>query len=152
MIGSRLQRLGWVLLAALLPALVGCGQNSGGSAGVTRADMRVVRAMGGYYAAYQYEHLGQSPPNEQAFRDYLSSIQDRLNNAGITVEQMFRSPRSDQPIVWVFGRNPPSDSRGVTYLAYEAEPIDGKRLAVIPRGGYELIDEAQFRSLFPDAR
>jgi hypothetical protein len=126
----------------------GCGSKSASSSG---ADYSKVRAMGDFYSEYLADHRGQPPKDEQAFRDYLNTKQEQLKNVGLTVDDMFKSPRGEGPLAWVYGKKPPVGSSGITYVAYERVPISDKRLVIGARGMYEQLDEAQFRKVFPDA-
>jgi hypothetical protein len=136
-----------VVLLAMALSASGCGRKAL-SSGV---DFKKVRAMGDFYSAYVADHRGQPPKDEQAFREYLTSKQEALQKAGLNVDDMFKSPRGDGLLVWIFGKRPPVSSSGITYFAYEKAPVDGKRLVIGSRGGYEHLDEAQFRKAFPNA-
>lgn len=130
-------------------ALAGCGGGGSGEAPV--ADYGRTRAMGGFYEAYLSAQRGQPPANEQVFRDFLNTKQENLQKAGLTIDAMFVSPRNGKPLTWVYGKVLPKDPKsGITYFAYESEPEDGKRLVIGGRGVYEEMDEARFRSVFPN--
>jgi hypothetical protein len=136
------------MAAALLVFLGGCAASESTPA---VADYGKVRAMGGMYGMYMGKHKGQAPPNEQAFREWLNTKQDPLQQAGLTVDQMFVSPRNGQPLEWVYGRKPPTSPSGMTCIAYEKTPVGGKRLVLATRGMYEEMDESQFSKVFPKA-
>jgi hypothetical protein len=143
---KRLRRAGWLVPAVLLVAAAsGCGSRGSDSAGVS--DSRVMIDL---YNTYLQEHNNRPPPNEQEFRAFITERQDRLAKAGMTIDQMFVSPRSSGPLGWVYGSRLPTDQRGVAYFAYETTPVDGKRLVLAPRGTAEM-DETQFRTVFPNA-
>jgi len=36
------------------------------------------------------------------------------------------------------------------FIAYEKTPVDGKRLVIATRGMFEEMDEARFRTVFPN--
>jgi hypothetical protein len=108
--------------------------------------------MAGFYEAFLRDHHGQPPANEQAFRDYLNGKQENFQNAGITIDQMFVSPRDGKSLKWVYGRKPPVlRQNNMTCYAFEAEPVAGKRLVIGGRGMYIELDDAQFRSAFPNS-
>ncbi|MCI0351954.1 MAG: hypothetical protein L0Z53_21240 [Acidobacteriales bacterium] len=143
------RRLSGLALAAGLLALAGCGAGNS-SAQPPAADYGKVRSMTGFYDAYLAAHRGQPPPSEQAIREYLNSKQDNLQKAGLTVDEVFVSPRNAKSLQWVYGRKPPLlRQQGMTGYAYEAEAVDGKRLVIGGRGMFVEIDETQFRALFP---
>ena len=134
-----------VVATALAP--VGCGRQAQQSG----VDYTKVRVMGEFYSSYIDEHRGQPPKDEQAFRGYLTRKEEQLKKVGLTVDEMFTSPRGSGPIEWVYGKQPPLGSSGMAYFAYEKAPVDGKRLVIGSRGGSEQLDESQFRKAFPKA-
>jgi hypothetical protein len=137
------------LLAVMMLALGGCA--GGSSAKGPAVDSNRLRMMAGFYEGYLGNHRNQPPPNEHAFRDYLTSKQESLQKAGLTVGDMFVSPRNGMPIQWVYGRRLPFvRQKDMTCYGYEKEPVDGKRLVVGGRGMFEELDETQFRSVFPN--
>jgi hypothetical protein len=91
----------------------GCG---GGKPEEGVIEYRRVRSMTDFYAAYVAAQRGQAPPSEQAFRQYLATKQDQLNAVGLTVDEMFVSPRRTGPLIWIYGTPPPSGPMG-TYFA-----------------------------------
>jgi hypothetical protein len=136
----------------MLLALSGCG-SSGGAETSPDGDYSKVRTMIGFYEGYLSDHRGQAPANEQAFRDYLNSKQENLQKAGITVDQMFVSPREGKPLKWAYGKKPPVlKQNNMTCYAYEADPVAGKRLVIGARGMSAEIDESQFQTLFPNTK
>jgi hypothetical protein len=146
----------WSALATLLVVVAGCSSADGGGSGgsnVPVADYSKVRSITAFYEAYLGEHRGQPPQDEQAFRAYLATKQDRLQKVGLTVEQMFVSPRNGKPLAWVYGMSPPLwRQTGITCYGYEAEPSNGKRLVIGSRGMYDEMDQSQFKSVFPKAQ
>ncbi len=141
-----------VTLCAML-ALSGCGSSSGGAETGPDVDYSKVRMMTGFYEGYLSQHRGQPPASEQAFRDYLNGKQENLQKAGITVDEMFTSPRDGRALQWVYGKTPPLlKQNNMTCYAYEAEPVAGKRLVIGGRGMSVEIDESQFQTLFPNTQ
>ena len=145
---DRVRRAEWLVLVALLLVASGCG---GSGASLSKIDYGQVRGMTDLYSKYLGEHRDQPPPDEKAFRDYLATKQDILERFELTIDQFFLSPRSIEPLVWVYGKTPPTGRMG-TYFAYEQIPVEGKRLVIGTLGMYEEMDEAQFRATFPDAK
>jgi hypothetical protein len=146
---SRLNGFRWLALA-LLVAGGGCRQSVPESAS-GGLDSKVGRAMEGFYNAYLDAHNNQPPKDEQAFRQFLETKQDFLTKSGLTTDKMFASPRNGKPLKWVYGK-PQKSSDGITLLAYEAEPADGTRLILGTRGMLDIMDEAKFHGIFPNAR
>ena len=107
--------------------------------------------MAAFYGAYLQEHGGQPPPDEQAFRDFLAAKQPELETAGLSVDDMFISPRSPSSIQWIYGGALPVGPSGMEYFAYEQQPIDNARLVIASRGIFDLMDESRFHEVFPNA-
>jgi hypothetical protein len=142
-----LNRSAWVLFAALVVPLTACNSELTSTSKID--DVRV-RTMEGMYGAYLADHNNQPPRDEAAFRTYLETKQENLKRAGLMVDEMFVSPRGGGPLDWGYGKKPPRDNLGVTYVAYERAPVNGKRLVIAARGAYKEMDEAQFRKIFPN--
>jgi len=145
---TQLRTFAVIVLLVMALEAAGCGRKA---ASPTDLDYNKVRAMGDFYGAYLADHRGQPPKDESTFREYLNGKQEALQKAGLTVDGMFKSPRNDEPFVWVYGKKPPVGSSGVTYFGYERRPFDSTRLVVGSRGSYERLDDSQFRKAFPDA-
>ena len=142
---------GWMknaVLASMALVLTGCG--GGASTTTSNVDYAKVRAMSAFYERFMNEHRSQPPKDEQEYRDFLASKASELEGAGLSVDEMFASPRGG-PITWVYGRLPASSHAGMTYIAYETTPVDGKRLAIAMRGMFEEMDETKFKTAFPAA-
>lgn len=131
----------------LLATLIGCGGSRTGN--VQTSDSAKIRAMQSLYQQFITQH-NQRPRDEQEFRDFLNKKQDQLQQAGLSVDQVFVSPRGSVPLRWNYGANPAGGQRGTSYFAYEAEPVDGYRLVIAARGS-TLMDETQFRQAVPNA-
>jgi hypothetical protein len=106
--------------------------------------------MSSLYGGYAIADKGQPPKDEAAFRAYLETKVDELQKAGLTVDDMFVSPRG-QPIQWVYGTKPVSGRAGMKYIGYEQAPVANKRLVIAANGMYDLMEEAEFRRSFPGA-
>jgi hypothetical protein len=141
-------------LAMLVAATAGCGDDEASSppGAASLAEYEKVRPMSDMYGEYLTSHGNQPPKDEPTFRAYLTSKQDLIQKLGLTIDQMFISPRSDQPLAWVYGMRPPTGVSGFQYFAYEKTPVGGKRLAIGARGMFEELDEAQFKKIFPNVK
>jgi hypothetical protein len=139
----------WTLLIGLALTIAGCSGSSAGSKSA-QLDAHAVRARSDMYSLYLATHKYQPPKDEAEFRQFLSSEQSRLEEAGLTVDQMFTSPRSGAPMTWVFAKRPPTVG-GISVYAYESNAVDGQRLILGDRGMSVIIDDAQFKTQFPDA-
>lgn len=148
-----MQKMDRFVLVLLVLALAGCGgSGTGGPAGTSSVDYAAVRSMSSLYSQYLRTHGDRTPADEKVFRDYLATKQQDLERAGITVDKMFTSPRNDQPLVWVYGSIPPSSAELGRCFAYEAASTDGKRFVIADAGRFTLMDEAQFKTVFPNVR
>jgi hypothetical protein len=145
---STMDRMG---IIPILILLAGCGSN-GGAVRTPAGDYSAIRKIEWYYDEYVGTHSSQPPKDEQVFREYLNSKQDGLTRDGLTVDQIFVSPRNGEPLVWLYGKTLVTGPMGMNYIAYEKSSTDGKRLALAAGGRYEVLDEAKFHSLFPDAK
>jgi hypothetical protein len=137
------------VLAGIL-LTVGCGGASS-STGMDADDYMTLRSASTMYSEYMGANNGQTPPDEQAFRTFLETKKDVLEKTGKTVDQLLTSPRSGEPLIYVYGKKPVSGPMGMAYFAYEKTPVEGKRLILASRGMVEEMEEAQFRKFFPDA-
>lgn len=138
-------------LAVAVLVLAGCGGGQSAD-GVTATDYGKIRGMTAMYVQYMGAHGGKAPADEQAFRQFLETKQDMLERQGVSVDDMFESPRTGGAMEWVYGKAPPSGEGGIRYVGYEKEPTDGKRLVIGTPGIYEVLDDAQFHRMFPDAQ
>jgi hypothetical protein len=136
--------------AGLLVVLAACNARSPTTSN-EGINIKTVRVMGDLYAQYVIEHRNQTPPNEAAFREFLSSKEEILQKVGLTVDTMFVSPRNGQSLSWIYKSVPPKSDMGIMFFGYETAPSDGKRLVISNRGMYELMDDAKFRTVFPNA-
>lgn len=134
-----------VAVASLTLMLAGCG--GGGGATTTVADYSKIRSMGAMYESFLNAH-GQPPKDEAEFRAFLTEKEGVLDEAGLSVDDMFVSPHGGE-MVWLYGQKLPKGGSGMTYLGYEKEAVDGKRLVIAGRGMYEQLDETAFKGAFP---
>jgi hypothetical protein len=134
----------------LLWVVAGCNRNQSSSQSDKRGiDFARVRGMSDAYSLYKQAHNGAPPKNETEFRDFLATQQTALERHDLTVDDVFKSPRGDQTMTWIYGRSVPSQQIGECY-GFEASPLDGKRLVIGARGMFEMMDEAKFRAAIPD--
>lgn len=102
--------------------------------------------MGDLYVAYLAEHNG-APADEAAWRSFLGGKQTDLEEAGLTVDEMFVSPRDGAaPLTWVYGKTPKSQL-GLTIVAFEQAPVDGRRYVVATNGMTDYVEESRFQAM-----
>jgi hypothetical protein len=146
-------KMNWIPLGVLAGLLLttGCG-GSTSSSGMTTDDYEVLRSASVMFSQYMGANNGKTPPDEQAFRAFLETKKDALDQKGTTVDQLLTSPRNGESLVFVYGKTPVNGPMGMTYFAYEKTPVEGKRLVLASRGMFEQMDEAQFKKFFPNAQ
>jgi hypothetical protein len=149
--GSHLVHCGAIALTAslTLAAFAGCSSDAAGGSG--GSVYKAVRDMGVLFNQFIVEHSGQPPKDEQEFRSFLATKQSVLEALNLSVDGMFVSPRNGTPITWVYGGKLPKGPQGMTYIAYEKAPVDGKRFVLAMNGMHAELDEAEFKRLFSAA-
>ena len=94
---------------------------------------------------------GRLPPNEEAFKKFITENgAPMLERVGVTsVDELFISERDGQPFVVTYGKYPTGMTEKI--VAYEKNGSDGQRLVGYSIGAVELVDEARFREMVPNA-
>jgi len=139
----------WIffLFIPVLLAPIGCG--SGGSSGCTEAEKNIhdVAVLCGTYAS---RNQGKLPPSLDELKKFAKSAK----NLPLTVtDQMFISPRDNQPFVLVsLERMPVPGSGKTTVIVYEKTGSGGRRYVADPVAKVEEVDEATFKTLVPNAK
>lgn len=140
-----LSRIGGILLLVFATSLLGC---SGVSEDADLAKQRM--GLGGLarvYGQYMSQHRGRPPRSEKELRKFIES-QGAEYLVGLeveTIDELFTSPRDGEPYVVIYGKRQ-------DVVAYEAVGADGKRFYAHNLGGAELVDEAKFQEMVPDAK
>jgi hypothetical protein len=131
----------------LLCALVGC--NGQGSAASSAESVRL-QFLTSMHSAVQ-ARTGRLPANEQEFKQFIEDNgAQMLGEAGVSsVDELFVSERDGQPFVVVYGKYPPTMTSKI--VVYEQNGVDGKRLVGHSTGAVELVDDARFREMVPNA-
>jgi hypothetical protein len=137
-------------LALMLVSAIGCGGSGSSTSDLSLDDYGNIRSVSAMYDLYMQEHRGKTPANEQDFRAFMQTKQDVFEKTGRTIDAVLASPRTGEPLVFVYGK-PPVRSKSMSYIGYEKAPVDGKRLVIGTRGMYEELEEAEFKKIFPDA-
>ena len=101
--------------------------------------------MGDLYVAHLAEHK-TGPADEAAWRAFLNNKQTELQEAGLTIDQMFVSPRDGAPLTWVYGKTP-KNQFGLTIVAFEQAPVDGRRFVVATNGMTDNVEESRFQAM-----
>lgn len=141
-------RGGVFMLAA---CLLGCSGSGGGSGKVGEAELRGIAVL---YGQYQSAHQGKTPPSEAEFKKFIKGLpKERLAGFGVladNVEQIFTSPRDNQPIQVRYNlpRKAPGDGKG-DIVAFEKVGSGGRRLVAFSTTQVEDLDEAKFKELLP---
>jgi hypothetical protein len=146
-VSTRLAITPTIVFASAVLALAGCGRGEPGKANPTYSRLT---ALSNVYAGYLKTHKNQPPSDEQEFRKYLESKKDELQKQELTIDDVFVSPRTGRPLKWIYGKLPVPGRAGMRYIAYEESSIDNKRL-VLAVVGYDMLDDQQFKMVFPNA-
>jgi hypothetical protein len=102
------------------------------------------------YASYMNRSAGRRPASQQEFKSYIAERGEQLlKSAGMSsVEELFVSPRDNEPYVILYGSEDPRlTSSGI--VIYERTGMGGRRLVGYRMGFVNEVDEAEFRKLVP---
>ena len=105
-----------------------------------------------FYGRYLAQNRGRTPPDKEALKKFIASHPaTELAALKITdVEQLFVSPRDNQPYVVRYGAKlPPPGPSGSPVIAYEKDGDGGRRFVAFANAGVEELDDARFRQLVP---
>jgi hypothetical protein len=135
-----------LLVACLMGSVTSCGSSSTAPTGDARAAQGVLKVLGIEYARFMAEHDGRPPKDRQEFAAFLEPRKDQI--VGLKeVEQLFVSPRDNEPLMIYYGKSPPlADDSGYPAVAREATGAAGKCLVANTRGG---VKEMAFDQLPP---
>lgn len=94
---------------------------------------------------------GRLPANEQEFKRFIAENGSQsLERAGVTaVDELFVSDRDGQPLVVTYGAYPAGMNAKI--VVYEQNGVEGKRFVGYNSGAVELVDDARFNELVPNA-
>jgi hypothetical protein len=134
---------GWVTLSS-----TGC--NSQVSSDNGAADTSRIKALTMLYTSYMNRH-GGAPASESEFKRYITETgKPFLESQGIAVDELFVSPRDNQPHVVLYGTEAAKLlNQGV--VTYERTGVDGTRLVGYRAGSVNEVDEIEFRKLIPSS-
>jgi hypothetical protein len=140
-------RVSVACLVVAIASLAGCS-GSGSSSDQVKIQLSHIRLLSNLYVR-SAASLNHNPASEEEFKKAIS-------DSGITpemlkidnIDQLFTSERDGQPLVVVYGPQPP----GSDVIIYEATGVDGMRYVAHKIGQVEEVDEARFRELVPAAK
>jgi hypothetical protein len=138
----------WALVVAV-SLIAGSGCNSQQAASDAAPDTSHIKELTMLYAGQMNRNAGRPPASEAEFkRSVAENGAALLDSLGVTVDELFISPRDNQPYVILYGNEAAKlISRGI--VTHEQTGVDGRRL-VGYRGGYvNEVDEVEFRKLVP---
>lgn len=136
--------MSWLVALGLWCASAGCPADNSATTTLP-AKTLAPRALSAFYREFQGSHGGRPPKDETEFREFLGTLQERLDAGNLTADDVLKSPKTGAP--WIVGYGIPIQIDGRTFIAYESVAVDGKRNAVTERGGVESVDEAKIPSL-----
>lgn len=133
------------LILSLFAISLGCGS---GAESADVAELRSnMRSLAVAYGNYIKSNRGRAPKSEKQFRAWIEKQgDDELVILGVdSIDDIFISTRDNEPYVVVYGKSE-------RVVAYEAVGVDGQRYIADNVGSIELVDEARFNELVPDAK
>ena len=149
--GTTMVRCAGALILVCLVVTSGCGI-SDAPPPLLEAQYTSMKPLGLLYGNY-LSRFRRPPKSEEDFRKFLTTVgADAVRAARVTdVEILFRSPRSNEPLVILYGKPGPPGPAGQPWVAYEKTPMSGVRYVASTVGAVAEMDEERFRSLFPNA-
>jgi len=154
-------------MGVVLLTLTGCG--SGTQMASAPEGRERIERLKGLIQMYQQQNNGQMPKDEATFKAWLTKIPANMQQTlreSLKVQrldELMISPRDNKPYVINYkapglmmmgGKpgKPTGDKPMLTWVAYEADGVGGKRWVVDLYGSAVEMDDATFRSKYPDAR
>ena len=140
-----------VALLATLTVFSGCGRTYDSKGAIAKLNATNAQRLSTLYVMFQRSNRGKGPPNEKAFREYISSIGAHLL-ARISVEPdnldpLFISDRDGQPLV-IKWKKPGNDRSPPEPVVFEQEGVGGKRIVAFTGGKFEEVeDQAAYQQL-----
>jgi len=139
----------FAVLFSLTLVAAGCQDKTGRELEPVESNVKNIAI---FYGRYVSQNRGRTPPNEEALKKFIASHPaTELAALKITdVEQLFVSPRDNQPYVVRYGAKlPPPGPSGSPVIAYEKDGVGGRRFVAFAHAGVEELDDARFRQLVP---
>jgi hypothetical protein len=141
---KALTSVAWVYLCCVAVALGGCARGHDAPPEETRS----AHALSILYGKYRGAHGGRTPGNREDFLNFVAKHEmATLEQFGITdAKQLLISPGGGE-LVLVAGNDVPAGSDPI--IAFEPQPIGGKRTVIRSYAGLEAIDESAFQKEKP---
>jgi len=112
-------------------------------------EIKSLQLLGTLFGRYQAAHRGAPPPDEAAFKKFISGLspteQTGLGIDPANLDKLFTSPRDGQSYVVRYKATGP-------VIAYEQVGKNGKHMVVYPNTQVEEVDEARLKELVPGAK
>jgi len=132
-----------IVLAMLLLGATGCSPK--GNTGTGDAAERL-RALAINYQRYAGQNQGNGPPTEQKFKDFIKKVG---LPEGITIDDLFISPRDNQPYEIRYKVRPGSPGPDSPVIMWEQTGEGGTRQIARSSGSVLVVPEAEFEQLKP---
>jgi len=139
----------FAVLFAFCVVAAGCEGKTGRELEPVEANVKNIAI---FYGRYLSQNRGRTPPDQEALKKFITSHPaTELAALKITdVEQLFVSPRDNQPYVVLYGAKlPPPGPSGSPVIAYEKDGAGGRRFVAFANAGVEELDDVRFRQLVP---
>lgn len=146
---SRTVQWSFALLSLSWVVAAGCQRQTGRELEPVEANVKNIAI---FYGRYMSQNRGRTPPDREALKKFIASHPAaELAALKITaVEQLFVSPRDEQPYVVLYGAKlPPPGPSGSPVVAYEKDGVEGRRFVAFANAGVDELDDARFRELVP---
>lgn len=131
----------------LLLVAVGCGSQS---APIAKEGQDQLKVLGMLYGMFMSEHRGAAPVDQAEFVSFLGLEPANWEKIAGSPEELLNSPRTGEPLVVLYGEQARSREEGeFPWIAYESQPVDGRRLIVNARGNVQAVDEDELSQLVP---
>ena len=126
-------------------AFTGCGGSGGGA---TESHRSHLYRLGVVYQMYVRQNQQRPPADEKAFQDFIATLSENQRSKLQTgdIEAFFKSPRTGEPYIILYGDQAHQNRHGV--VAYEQQENDeGNRWLATSLGDVSSVDAAEFQRL-----
>jgi hypothetical protein len=139
----------FAVLFSCVVVAAGCQHKPAGELAPVESNVKNIAI---FYGRFMSQNRGRTPPDKEALKKFIASHPvAELAALKITdVEQLFVSPRDQQPYVVRYGAKlPPPGPSGSPVIAYEKDGDGGRRYVAFANAGVEELDDARFKELVP---
>jgi hypothetical protein len=132
-----------VLLGALLVGSAGCAEKGNTGTGDAAERMRTLAVN---YMRHAGQYQGNGPASEAKFKDFIKKVG---LPEGVTIDELFVSPRDNQPYEIRYKVRPGSPGPDSPVIMWEKTGEGGTRQIARANGSVLVVPEAEFEQLKP---